>query len=168
MTVMLRPATAADIPALYAIAAAQNAVHEAGYFERCIAEQDAGNRIVVMAFDGDAAAGYAHLVWRPNYLPFRRMEVPEIQDLNVIPACRRNGIGEKIIDYCEGRARAEGRTDIGISVGLYASYGAAQRLYVRKGYIPDGAGVAYDEEPVRAGALHAVDDLLTLKLVKQL
>jgi hypothetical protein len=31
----------------------------------------------------------------------------------------------------------------GIGVGMYPDYGNAQRLYVLRGYIPDGAGLTY-------------------------
>jgi hypothetical protein len=72
------------------------------------------------------------------------------------------------VEFCEDMARKEGFTDMGISVGLYARFGAAQRLYVRKGYVPDGAGVSHDDIPVAAGDVRPIDDLLTLKLVKTL
>ena len=28
-----------------------------------------------------------------------------------------------------------------IGVGMYPGYGAAQRLYVKRGYVPDGSGL---------------------------
>ena len=36
----------------------------------------------------------------------------------------------------------------GIGFGLYADYGAAQRLYIKRGYIPDGRGAHYGTSPV--------------------
>ena len=79
---------------------------------------------------------------------------------------RRQGIGALLVERCEMVARQSGKTDIGISVGLYASYGPAQRLYVQRGYVPDGAGITADDVPVRGGEMRPVDDNLTLKLVK--
>ncbi len=32
---------------------------------------------------------------------------------------------------------------VGLGVGLYDSYGSAQRMYARRGYVPDGRGVMY-------------------------
>jgi GNAT superfamily N-acetyltransferase len=167
--ITIRKADNKDLSALYAIAGQMQAVHERNYFERCLEEQAAGNRLVFIAQDAAGAApGYVQLNLKSLYPPFRRLNVPEIQDLNVVPVARRQGLGARLVAYCEEQARSAGCDDIGISVGLYPRYGAAQRLYVRLGYMPDGAGVAYDETTVAAGAVCAVDDLLTLKLVKSL
>lgn len=35
-----------------------------------------------------------------------------------------------------------------IGVGLHAGYGSAQRMYVKRGYIPDGSGVWYRDQIV--------------------
>lgn len=64
--------------------------------------------------------------------------------------------------------RAAGHAQIGLGVGLYADYGAAQRLYVRRGYMPDGAGLTWNNEPAEAGAMVRVDDDLLLWLHKPL
>ena len=53
-------------------------------------------------------------------------------------------------------------------MGLHSSYGAAQRLYIRMGYVPDGAGVFYDNEPVGFGKMRPLDDNYTLKMTKAL
>ncbi len=162
--ISLRVATESDITALDGIAASMRATHEAGYFARSLSE----GRTVLLAQQAGAAVGYVQINWKPLYAPFRRLNIPEIQDLNVIPAARQQGIGDAMVAWCENLAREKGHDDMGISVGLYARYGAAQRLYVRRGYVPDGAGVSYDDVPVVAGDMRAVDDLLTLKLVKSL
>jgi len=168
MTIDIRLATENDIPALDAFARGMGQTHEAGYFARCLGEQAEGRRQFFLAVEGETIAGYVQLNGQPLYAPFRRLGLPEIQDLNVLPDYRRRGIGERLVDHCEAAARAAGKTAVAISVGLYASYGAAQRLYIRKGYVPDGAGIAYDDEPVRAGDLRPIDDNLTLKLTKVL
>lgn len=105
---------------------------------------------------------------QPGYPPFRHIGIPEIQDLNVAPAFRRKGYGQALIRHCEWRARQEGNEMIGIGVGLYAGYGQAQRLYIRLGYIPDGAGVMYDSEEVIPGEVRSVDDALCLMMTKAL
>ena len=163
----IRTAVDADIPGLYQIAAAMKQSHEENYFERCLQEQAAGNRLLLLA-QVDGPVGYAQLNFKPLYPPFRRFNMPEVQDLNVVPDARRQGVGAALVDYCEQEVRRRGGSDIGISVGLYPRYGAAQRLYVQRGYVPDGAGACYDDIPVSNGELRAVDDLLTLKLIKSL
>lgn len=160
----IRPASEKDIGLLQDIAVAMDARHEAGYFERCFAEQ----RAIFIAEEDGRGVGYAQVNWQPVYAPFRRLKIPEIQDVNVVPAARRQGLGAKLVAVCEDAARQKSCTDMGISVGVHAGFGAAQRLYARLGYVPDGFGVTYDDEPVRPGEMRAVDDLLTLKLLKTL
>lgn len=167
--VTIHPATAADIPDLERIALVVSSRKEPGYFERCLAEQDQGKRAILLAAcnDGQAAA-FGMLNRQPLYTPFRRMGIYEIQDLNTDPAFRKQGLASAIITECENLARAENCTHIGIGVGLYAGYGAAQRLYIKNGYIPDGAGVVYDSQPVTPGEIRPVDDDLNLMMIKAL
>jgi GNAT superfamily N-acetyltransferase len=164
----VRNGTVNDINELYLVAHAMGKIHEKNYFETCFSEQKEKKRNILVAEENGKLLGYGQLIWLPLYAPFRRLEIPEIQDMNVVPQARRQGIGAKIIDAFEEMARQAGKTDIGIAVGLYADYGPAQRLYVRKGYIPDGAGVCYDDVPVRQAELRPVDDMLTLKFIKNI
>ncbi|MES2729857.1 MAG: GNAT family N-acetyltransferase [Pseudomonadota bacterium] len=112
--------------------------------------------------------GQVHLNFAPQYVMFQRLKIPEIQDLLTVPTHRRHGIGVALINACEDAARAAGASDIGISFGLDASFGAAQRLYIRHGYVPDGAGVMYDRKAVPVGAMKPLDDLFCLMLTKDL
>jgi GNAT superfamily N-acetyltransferase len=141
---------------------------EEGYFERCLEEQSQGKRDVLMAFREGRAAGYAMLSWQPQYPLYRKLQIPEIQDLNVITAFRRQGIATTLIEECEKRAKAKSCDHIGISVGLFANYGPAQRLYVKRGYVPDGYGVTYDRVTVTPGEIRPVDDNLCLMMIKDL
>jgi len=174
--ISIRPATEADIEALYRVAEDMGAANERKYFERCLAEQQEKKRVVLVAEEAGRLVGYVQLIWTPIYSTFRRLGIPEIQDLNVIPDMRGQGIGTQLVEACEALVRQAGKAEVGISVGLCQSYGAAQRLYVKKGYIPDGAGVCYDDVPMREGEFRTVgfqsltspDNLLTLKLIKEL
>lgn len=49
-----------------------------------------------------------------------------------------------------------------IGVGIGADYGAAFRLYVTRGFVPDGRGVAYAGKPVAIGDTIRVDDSANL------
>ncbi len=169
MTFDIRPMGPPDIAGFDEILRQQpGRADEADYARKCFDEQQADRRLVFMAFSGNAPSGFIHLLWNPVYAPFRRLGMPEIQDLAVIPSARRQGIGRALVAACETAARSRGKTDIGLGVGLFSSYGAAQRLYVALGYVPDGCGVVYDNLPVRGGELRAVDDLLVLKMIKSL
>lgn len=136
-------------------------------YERYLAEQEAGRRLTLVAEVGGAFAGYVTLNWHPVYTPFREAGFPEIQDLNVLPSYQRRGLGAALIQSAELAARA--RSDfVGIGVGLSPNYGAAQRLYVRLGYVPDGRGVTYADRLVKEGEQVVVDDNLVLHLTKRL
>jgi len=50
----------------------------------------------------------------------------------------------------------------GLGVGLYADYGPAQRLYVHRGYVPDGRGLAYGRVFIPPGETARVDDDLLI------
>jgi ribosomal protein S18 acetylase RimI-like enzyme len=88
-------------------------------------------------------------------------------DFNVLPKFRRMGIGTHLIDTVEAEIAKTGPV-AGIGVGLTPDYGAAQRLYVLRGYVPDGNGLTYQSHPVRHGQAIKADDNLVLYLTKEL
>lgn len=57
---------------------------------------------------------------------------------------------------------------VSIGVGLHSGYGAAQRMYVRRGYLPDGSGVWQDGRPVAPYTTCRNDDDLILYFSKKL
>jgi predicted N-acetyltransferase YhbS len=105
----IRTAAQKDIPLLEGIAREQGDRNEADYFAKSLAEQAAGNRVVFIAEQNGHAVGYVQLNWKPTYIPFRRLDIPEIQDLCVIPAARRQGIGVSLVEMCENLAREMGQ-----------------------------------------------------------
>ena len=123
-----------------------------------------GDTVLILAGE----IGYALLNFNPAYPSFKRLDIPEIQDLNVHPDHRRQGVAESLVLACEDEAHAQGADMIGLGVGLGARYGAAQRLYCRMGYLPDGAGLIYDTIPVPQGNSVVNDDDLCLMMVKSL
>src|SRR5215470_6262303 len=70
----------------------------ASQYQRYLLEQEKESRKVLVAFDGDAFAGYLTIVWRPDYQPFQSEGIPEIRDFNVLPQVRRRGIGTQLMD----------------------------------------------------------------------
>jgi len=153
----------------------QNFFHNGeAYFERCFERQALGEIDIVMAWKEGVghsaqevkAVGYALLNWQPKYALFKKLDLPEIQDLNVIDEHRQQGVGRGVIEFCERRASKKGYTQIGIGVGLDASFGAAQRLYVSMGYIPDGSGISYDRIQVASGEFKPIDENLCLMMSK--
>jgi GNAT superfamily N-acetyltransferase len=163
----VRPLRASDPAVIEAAFAAIGWSKPAAQYERYLQEQQAGHRHVFVAWVGDAFAGYVTLNWHPEYPPFRAERIPEIQDFNVLPAFRRRRIGSALLDAAEALA-AERVGVVGIGVGLDPDYGPAQRLYVRRGYVPDGRGIAWRNSTVAYGDQVLVDDDLVLHFTRTL
>lgn len=139
-------------------------------FENYMKEVEAGERLVWLAHVHDQFAGYITLKWQSDYLSFKEKNIPEIMDLNVLPYARKKGVATRLLDLAEQVAATQSDT-VGIGVGLYAGgnggYGAAQRLYVKRGYIPDGKGVTCHYQPTVPGSPYPLDDDLVLWLTKK-
>lgn len=92
-------------------------------------------------------------------------------DLNVLPPFRGNGIGSTLLDTAEKEAGTK-KDIVGLGVGLYGGpdggYGAAQKLYVDRGYVPDGQGVTYNYQTAIPGKSYPLDDDLLLWFTKRL
>ena len=57
---------------------------------------------------------------------------------------------------------------VSLGVGLHYGYGSAQRIYVKRGYIPDGTGVWYNNIQLEKNADCKNDDELLLFFSKEL
>lgn len=55
-----------------------------------------------------------------------------------------------------------------LGVGLHSGYGSAQRMYIKRGYIPDGSGVWYGDHICEPYTDCCNDDDLILYLSKKL
>jgi len=163
----VRRLVASDVEAIASAFAAADWPKPRQQYERYLVEQSEGRRVVLVACRGPQIRGYGTVVWESSYPPFRADSIPEIQDLNVLPDFRRMGIASQLLDEAEELV-ARRSPVVGIGVGVYADYGAAQRLYVRRGYVPDGHGVSYRDRIVLGGENVVVDDDLVLHLRKHL
>lgn len=136
------------------------------YFEGVCTLQEQGEQVLLIATLDSQYVGHLKIVWTPDYPYYREHHIPEIQDLNVRPDARRQGIATQLLDEAEKRIQKRSPL-VGIGFGLYVDYGAAQRLYIKRGYVPDGRGIFYRDKPVIPGTLVPVDDDLVLHLVKR-
>ena len=169
MTISLRPLETRDVAPIAAAFAALGWDKPAAQYERYLKDQKAGRRVVLVAFAADDAfAGYLTVVWEAGYPPFRDANIPEVVDFNVLPPLRHNGIGTRLMDAAEQLIAERGFPTVGIGVGMTPDYGAAQRLYVRRGYVPDGRGMVSGNKFVCHGDTVRVDDSLVLYLTKNL
>lgn len=166
--ISIRNFTADDIPIIVdAFIQSKWAEKTAGTFERYLMEQQEKKRVVWLAYIGQKFAGYVTLVWNSQYTHFTKNNIPEIVDLNVLPNFRKVGIGSMLIQKAEDEAASQSDI-VGIGVGLYSDYGAAQRLYVKRGFIPNAEGVTYKYSSTTPGQSYQLDDDLILWFTKEL
>lgn len=129
-----------------------------------VAAEANGLRWTQVAECDGIALGYVTVVWVSPDPVFAAAGVPEVMDLNVLPEHRGRGIGSTLMEAAERVAlRHTGR--VGLRVGLHSGYGAAQRLYIKRGYVPDGSGVLAGSRIPDEGATVTLDDDLTLRLL---
>ena len=119
---------------------------------------------LVAEYKGEVA-GYINLYVRRSEGPFENL--PEIVDFGVLEKFRNHGIGTALMDYAEDLA-SEISDIVYLGVGLHSGYGSAQRMYVKRGYIPDGSGVWYKNEVCEPYSSCANDDELVLYMSKKL
>ncbi len=168
MTFEVRELRAEDVPRIAATAGGSAWHGGAEKWNQRLADQTAGKRVVLIAANADDVLGYGSVLWSSGHAPFREAGIPELNDVVVAERGRNHGVGTQLIRALEERARAAKYEKIGVGVGLFSDYGAAQRLYVHLGYVPDGKGMASGGLPVAAGDKVLVDDDLVLWLVKSL
>ena len=85
----------------------------------------------------------------------------------VLEKYRRHGIGTKLMDVAEEVASKYADT-VYLGVGLHSGYGSAQRMYVKRGYIPDGSGVWFKDGVCAPYGECCNDDELVLYMAKVL
>jgi GNAT superfamily N-acetyltransferase len=136
------------------------------HYWNLLAAQVRGERVFLVAFYKGDVAGFVTIKWQSDYPPFAEKGIPEINDLRVLQVFRRRGMATALMDEVEKRIFKRSK-EAGLGVGLYADYGAAQQMYIQRGYVPDGRGLMYNNQPVRPGQEVLVDDGLVLFFTKK-
>ena len=136
-------------------------------YENYYRDQQEGTRIVLIAEYRGEVKGQCTLDLHPTEGPWIGEGIPEIVDLTVFFDAHRRGIGNRLLDVAESEAgRIADR--VYLAVGVHSGYGPAQRIYARRGYIPDGSGVWYRGKVLEQYAPCVNDDDLVLFLSKRL
>ena len=133
---------------------------------RYFKEQESGEREVLIADLTSAVAGYITILPIAKQGPFAEI-YPELSDFNVFEPFQNQGIGNLLLKEAENRVKLVS-DKVTLGVGLHSGYGAAQRLYIKRGYIPDGTGVWYRNQPLKMNATIQNNDDLVLYLSKEL
>ena len=155
-----------DVPALVSSFISEGWSKPTTLFYQYLDDQDQGKRICWTAFYQGQFSGYVTLAWYSLYPFFNEKKIPEIMDLNVLSPFRRKGIGSALLAEAERTGLLRSNC-VGIGVGLSEDYGSAQRLYVKRGYRPDGKGITYNYQKVAHGSHILLDDDLILWLIKE-
>ena len=138
-----------------------------GYLMR-LRDQAEGKCVALTAEYQGCPAGSLYLYLNASEGPFKDKAWPEIVDFNVLKKYQRKGIGNRLMDVAEQIAAQHADT-VCLGVGLSREYGTAQRMYVKRGYVPDGSGVWYqNKQCVQYETNCTVDDDLVLFLSKKL
>ncbi|MEM6965963.1 MAG: GNAT family N-acetyltransferase [Bacteroidota bacterium] len=136
-------------------------------YEQYIEYQENGERDIIIATIENEFAGYLTIQWKSNYLPFRAKKIPEVVDFNVLKKFQRRGIGTALMDEAEMRISGVSRY-AGIGFGVHRDYSAAQILYIKRNYIPDGNGLVRNARSLEYGEKVEVNDDLVFYLTKEL
>lgn len=136
-------------------------------FEGYYIRQESKEQLIIVAEVDNQVAGYVTLLPSASTGPFAADNIPEIIDLNVLIKYQKNGIGNKMMDVVE-RIAKEYSDKVSLAVGLHFGYGSAQKMYVKRGYIPDGSGVWYRGRQLEQYAQCENDDDLILYFLKQI
>ena len=124
-----------------------------------------GREVLVAEVEG-ALAGYITILSCAKQGPFAEI-YPELSDFNVFEPFQNQGIGNLLLEEAEKQVRLIS-DKVTLGVGLHSGYGPAQRLYIKRGYIPDGTGVWYQNHQPAMNAVCEDIGELVLYLSKNL
>ncbi len=130
-------------------------------YEMRLRDQAAGRCVALAAEYLGHVAGYINVYRSARSGPFAGKGYPVIVDFGVLEKYRRRGVGTRLMDVAEEIAARYADT-VCIGVGLHSGYGSAQRMYVKRGYVPDGSGVWYGDKPCAPYSACVNDDELVL------
>lgn len=137
------------------------------YLKNQLNNQDNQECSALIALYQGKVAGYVFLYYKCRWGGLANCKIPGVVDLIVFEEYRKKGIATNLMNVAEDIAKRHG-DKVYLDVCLCSEYGPAQRLYIKRGYLPDGKGVYYEEKVLEADAICKNNDELTLCLVKEL
>ena len=165
---IIRDMEAADAQILNDEYTAQGWHPDIDYYHMRMREHAEGKCVALTAVYQGHPAGAVYVYFSAQEGPFKGKGWPEIVDFSVLQKYQHKGIGNRMMDTAEQIASHHADT-VCLGVGLCREYGTAQRMYVKRGYIPDGSGVWYrNKQCVQYETVCTIDDDLVLFLSKRL
>jgi GNAT superfamily N-acetyltransferase len=129
------------------------------------ADHENGASTTILGYEAGRLVGIVTIRWHARYPPFRDKNIPLIQNIEIRYQDRGRGLGGQMLERAEQEI-AQRSPLAGICVGLFDEYGPAQRLYARRGFVPDGRGVCQGHRPLKHGESLVVEHDILLWLVK--
>lgn len=133
-----------------------------------VADHAEGQGTTLIARLDQEIVGLITVRWTSKNPALAEHDIPLVHQLMVLPRYRRRGVATALMDAAEELAARQGRRAVGITVGLFDEYGPAQRLYVKRGYVPDGRGACRGRTPLREGQPVTIDHSLIIWLIKDI
>ncbi|GHU76523.1 N-acetyltransferase [Clostridia bacterium] len=163
--IKIRPMVERDVSILANAFIAQGWADRTKSLSQYVADQNKGLKTALVAECEGVPAGYLTITPSAHGGPFNNQNIPEIKDFNVLIKYRRRGIGTNLMDAAEEIAKKTANA-VSLAVGLYPDYGAAQILYIKRGYVPDGGGIWYAGKRLSPYEPCVNDDDLNLYMIK--
>jgi len=138
---------------------------DAAAIEHAFTEHENGPSTGILGYQAGRLIGLVIIRWEAHYPPFRAQGIPLIQHIEIRYEERGRGLGGAMLARAEQEI-AQRSAIAGLCVGIFDSYGPAQRLYARRGFVPDGRGVCQGHRPLTQGERVVVHHDLLLWLVK--
>lgn len=136
-------------------------------YEMRLAHAEKGLCVSLVAEYQGQVAGYINVYREGLSGAFAGRGWPEIVDFGVLEKFRCRGIGSVLMDVAE-RIAGEYADTVWLGVGVNSGYGSAQRMYAKRGYIPDGSGVWYGDQVADPYENYCNDDDLVLFMSRKL
>ncbi|HWQ57805.1 MAG TPA: GNAT family N-acetyltransferase [Clostridia bacterium] len=163
--ILIRGMKRADAEAILAAELAQGYHETMEKYETRLRDQAEGRSAALVAIYAGNVAGYVNVYFDAPWGAFAGTGYCEIVDFGVLEKYRRRGVGGRLMDAAEAIAFTKADT-VYLGVGLHSGYGSAQRMYVKRGYVPDGSGAWYGDRVCEPYVSCRNDDDLVLYLSK--
>src|SRR5215211_543621 len=117
-----------------------------------------GNSSTLFGYKNSELVGILTIRWKSRNPFLREANIPLFQNIEIRSDLRGRGHGGELMAKAEDFVSS--RSDrVAICVSLSEAYGPAQRLYAKRGFIPDGRGFTKVTEPGIAGEMATVEPL---------
>ena len=148
MTLLIRPATAADVPAMMVLekTAATAAHWPAEQYEALFRTSETNRVALVLSEDDELRAFVIARAVRDEW---------EIENMAVAGAARRRGLGTHLLGEFLDRARAQGGAAVFLEVR--ESNHAARALYEKWAFLESGRRRRYYNDPEEDAILYRID-----------